>query len=143
MQDQLTSGQTSLQQQAGSGLQPNSSNLQQGGSPAASSNVFTTLSQNAPNAELRVQSAQTDPNIKSQTYSPGTSLTDWVVPFAFVFAVVIAIALWIRIRNQVWDTAEEIIEEPEPVVIEKPKKTAVKPKTTGKKTSRRKRQSKR
>lgn len=143
MQDQLTSGQTSLQQQAGSGLQQNSSNLQQGGSPATSSNVFTTLSQNAPSTGLRVQSAQTDPSLKSQTYTPGASVTAWIVPFAFVLAVIMALVLWIRIRNQVLDVTQEVIEVPEPVATEKPKKAATKAKLTGKKATRRKRQAKR
>lgn len=141
MQNQLTSGQTSLQQQVGSSLQQNNSNLQQSGSPATSSNVFTTLSQDAPAIGLQVQSAQTDPGLESQTYVPGISPVAWIVPLAFAFAVIAAAALWVRVRNQLWEEVTPIIKQ-EPEVIKKTSAVTKKPKSA-KKTTRRKRQAKR
>lgn len=138
MQDQLTSGQSSLQQQTGNSLQPNSSGLQQGGSPSVSSNVFTVLSQDAQTGGLRVQSAQTDTSIPSQTYIPQQSPAAWIVPVALVAAIIIGIAIWVRFREQL--AVEELIPEEAPAEV--PEKVAPKPRTT-KKTSRRKRQSKR
>lgn len=141
MQNQLTPGQSNLQQST-SNLQPNNSSLQQGGTPTTSSDVFTVLSQDSQANGLRVQSAQTDPNTPPQTYLPSTPATVWIVPLAFVLAVVLAAIVWSRLRSEELLVAEE--EVPTPVVAEPPKPTkAVKKAKTGKKTTRRKRQNKR
>lgn len=137
MQDQRTSGQSALQQQSGSSLQPNSSSLQQGGSPNVSSNVFTVLSQDAQSAGLKVQSAQTDPTLASQTYNPGVPVAAWLVPMVFIAAVIMAVTLWARISKS---TVEELVPEAEPPVL--PQKAPAKAKSS-KKTTRRKRQTKR
>ena len=136
---QLTPGQTNLQQPA-SNLQPNSSSLQQGGTPTTSPDVSTVLSQDAQTGGLRVQSAQTDPNTSSQTYLPNDSANVWIVPTMLALAVVIAVIIWSRFRQQeVLEAQEEVLEPTEP---SKPTKAPKKAKT-GKKTSRRKRQAKR
>lgn len=141
MQNQTTSGQNSLQQ-TGSNLQQNSSNLQQSGTPAVSSDVFTVLSQNSSSNGLRVQSAQTDPSLPPQTYKPVVSPVTWLVPVLFAVSVVMALILWSKVRGQQWETAEEVIQQPDPKVTETPKKAPTKPKAS-KKTTRRKRQAKR
>lgn len=142
MQNQLTPGQSNLQQ-SGSNLQPNSSNLQQSGAPTTSPDVSTLLSQNAQTEGLHVQSAQTDPNAPSQTYLPSSSTSVWVVPLALVLAVVLAVIVWSRLRREGPPVVEE--EAPQVAVAEPPKQTTTAPKKakTGKKTTRRKRQAKR
>lgn len=141
MQNQSTSGQNSLQQTGGS-LQQNSSNLQQSGTPATSSDVFTVLSQNTPSNGLTVQSAQTDPSIPPQTYSPDVSLATWLMPVVFVILAAIAFVAWLKVRSQILDVSQEVADQAEPIVEEKVNKPASKTKT-GKKTTRRKRQNKR
>lgn len=138
MQNQLTPGQSNLQQ-SNSNLQPNSSNLQQVGTPTGSSNVFTTLSQDAPTSNLTVQSAQTDPSKPSQTYLPGTSPAVWLVPFAITLAAIVALGIWLRLRKQ----EVLIMEETVPTPLESVKPAQVPKKKPGKKTTRRKRQTKR
>lgn len=137
MQNQLTPGQSNLQQST-SNLQPNSTNLQQGGTPTTSSEVFTVLSQDAKSNGLQVQSAQTDPNARPQTYLPSTPASVWIVPVALTVAIIIAIVIWARLRQHEADVAEEEISEVP--VAPTPAKAAKK--KTGKKTTRRKRQRK-
>lgn len=138
MQNQLTPSQSNLQQ-SGNNLQQNSSNLQQNATPTTSSDVSTTLSQNAPTTNLQVQAAKTDPSIPSQTYLPGTPISVWIVPVAFAVAVVLAVTIWSRLRQQLVEFEEEtpeLVEPPkQPTTISKPK--------TGKKKTRRQRQSNR
>lgn len=134
MQNQLTPGQSNLQQST-SNVQPNSTNLQQGGTPATSSEVFTVLSQDAKSNGLQVQSAQTDPNARPQTYLPSTPTSVWIVPVALTAAIIIAIVIWTRLRQHEADVAEEEISEV-------PVAPAPAKKKTGKKTTRRKRQRK-
>jgi hypothetical protein len=139
MQNQLTPGQTSLQQPAGN-LQPNNSSLQQSGTPTTSPDVSAVLSQDAQTGGLRVQSTQTDPNAPSQTYFPSSSANVWIVPLAFVLAIMLAAIIWSRFRQEEPPVAQEEI----PIAAEPPKQAAVSKKAkTGKKTSRRKRQAKR
>jgi hypothetical protein len=136
MQNQLTPSQSNLQQ-SGNNLQPNSSRLQQSGAPATSSDVFTVLSQNAQTKGLQVQSAQTDPNTPSQTYLPGTPASVWIVPTVFILAVVLAVIVWSRLRQEELAFEEEVVlpEPPKPAQASKKAKPS-------KKTTRRKRQNK-
>lgn len=136
MQDQITPGQSNLQQSS-SNLQPNSSNIQQSGTPPTSSEVFTLLSQDAQQG-LQVQSAQTDPNAVSQTYLPEQTTGAWIVPVVFVGAVIAAVVLWMRLRVSEPDIVEPVADAPEPKAKPIRKKTK-----SGKKTTRRKRQANR
>lgn len=141
MQNQLTPGQSNLQQST-SNLQPNSSSLQHSGTPSTSSDVFTVLSQDSRANGLQVQAAQTDPNASSQTYLPSTPAAVWIVPLAFVLAVVLAVIVWSRLRREGLQVAEDEVLAPVVTEPSKPVKTTKKAKTS-KKTTRRKRQAKR
>jgi hypothetical protein len=136
MQNQLTPGQNNLQQ-SGNNVQQNSSNLQQNGTPTTSSDVSTVLSQNAPTKGLRVQSAQTDPSHHSETYLPSTSPSIWIIPAALVVAVILAIVVWSRLRQ------EEPLAEEEAPIVETPKPKSAPKAKTSKKTTRRQRKAKR
>lgn len=137
MQNQLTPSQSNLQQ-SGNNLQQNSGNLQQNSTPTTSSDVSTTLSQKAPVKTLQVQAAKTDPTVPSQTYLPGTPVSVWIIPLAFAVAVLLAVAIWSRLRVE-----ELFTEEETPVITEPPKPKTVQKAKSGKKTTRRKRQNKR
>jgi hypothetical protein len=137
MQNQLTPGQSNLQQST-SNLQPNAGDFQRTGSSDTSSEAFTVLSQNAQTSGLQVHSAKTDPNTPTQTYLPGQSASVWLVPLVFGVAIIAAIVLWSRLR-----ALEPVVEVIEPITEEPKPQAPVKKSKQGKKTTRRQRQTKR
>lgn len=131
MQDQLTGGQSSLQQPR-SDLQQNTTNLQQSGSPTTSGNTSSVLSEAAPQGQLRVTTA-TSPipsTIAPSTAQPaGNGALLWLL----LIPVVLIVAALMPRRATI-ELPQEIIEEPLPVPV--PQATSTK--KTKKKSSKRK-----
>jgi hypothetical protein len=136
MQDQLTGGQSSLQQQQGN-LQQNTSNLQQSGSPTTSGDTSSVLSEAAPQGQLRVTTATspTPSKVVPSTVQPGSNgAWLWLL---LIPLVIIAIAL--IPRSLVAAPEVEPIEDPalSPTPVAKPLKKTKKKSTKRKKSSRR------
>lgn len=141
MQDQLTSGQTNLQNSTSS-LQQNNSALQQGGTPATSSNATNALNQQL-SGTLTVQSAKTDPTAPSQTYTPDQASIAWLLVIVLVAVIVGTLFVWKKLgdSDNSAPVAEELPPNPEPITQNTPKKVSKKPKYK-KKTTRRQRTAK-
>ena len=138
MQDQLTGGQSNLQQQTGS-LQQSQSNVQQNtGGTSTSSNVTSLLNDQPTTTQLQVQSQGQSSGIIEQPNVVDGGLSSWWLLLLFVPVLLVLAILSARSSQP---SAELIAEpEPEPKVVEKPAKTP-KPKPK-KKQTRRKRASK-
>lgn len=137
---QLTPNQTTLQQSSNS-LQPNNGGLQQSGTPSGSTDNSSILSQPL-NADLQVQSTQTDPSLQS-TYVPDQTGYGWVMALIVVLTIVVGFTLWKRLPSAVVAVEDEltpdVAEKLAEVTAKTPAKKAVKKPKYQKKTTRRQR----
>lgn len=136
MQDQLTGGQSSLQQPR-TDLQQNSANLQQSGSPTTSGNTSSVLSEAPPQGQLRVTTATTPSpsTVAAPSVHPGgNSAWLWLLLIPLVIIAVVLIP-----RSPTVVSTEEPIEAPapEPLPTAKPVKKTKKKSTKRKKSYRR------
>lgn len=126
MQDQLTGGNTNLQQQQGN-LQQNTPNLQQSGTPTATSNVSGLLSENAQTSQLQVTTvSNSNSTIQPDSTLASAGSNSWLLPLLIIVTLIVAYIAYTIMRrmNQivVMEPAEELPAS-EPVQAPKPKKT--------------------
>ncbi len=138
MQDQLTGGQSSLQQPR-SDLQQNTTNLQQSGSPTSAGNTSSVLSEAPPSSQLRVSTAAspTPSTVAPSTVHPGSNVV-WLWLLIIPLAV---LALLLIPQKPAAEILPPIVDEPEPLPVSTPPTQATK--KTKKKSTKRKKSSKR
>lgn len=135
MQDQLTGGQSSLQQPRDD-LQQNTSNLQQSGSPTAAGNTSSVLSETAPQGQLRVSTATTP---TPSTVAPSTAQPGGNGALLWLLLVPLVIVIALLLRNLAITPMPDTIEESpaEPIPHSKPVKKTKKKSSKRKKSYRR------
>lgn len=138
MQDQLTGGQSNLQQPK-SDLQQNTPNLQQSGTGTTTDNVSGLLSESAPSGVLRVSTA----NSSESTIKPDAAVyhanhAAWLLPLGILLLVIasyMAFVLWPRrVQEQLPEALDQPV-EPAPAVTPKPTKPKTKKKSQKRKKS--------
>ena len=114
MQDQSTSGQSSLQQPKGD-LQQNQANLQQSGTPTTSGNTASVLSEVAPQGQLRVATAATPTpsTVAPSTVHPGSNAV-WLW---LLIIPLILVALLLIPKKPAIEILPPIADEPEPTPV--------------------------
>ena len=135
MQDQLTGGQSSLQQPR-SDLQQNTSNLQQSGTPTTAGNTASVLSESAPQGQLKVSTATTPTpsSVTPSTVEPGGNT-------ALLWLLIIPVVLIIAILASPRTKGQEVVELVDDPVLPEP--AAPPAKRTKKKSSKRKKSGRR
>lgn len=137
MQNQLTPGQTNLQQST-STLQQNNSALQNSGSPTSASDTSTVLNQAYPGSlSVTTQTTKAD---TPQTFLPKDTQYGWLFFPFLLAAVVVGLYIWSRLsKNPVhYDVVPEIeAESAKPAASTVPKKQKYQKKTTRKQRKRR------
>jgi hypothetical protein len=137
MQDQLTTGGTSLQQQQGN-LQQSTPNLQQSGTPTSTLNTSSVLSEAAPTGQLQVTTvSNSNTTIQPDAVLQHGSSHGWLL-LLLIVPVVIAMYFGYLLLSRPQPVEEVPVEEPEevsPVLAQPPKKTKSKKKSAKRKKS--------
>jgi hypothetical protein len=137
MQDQLTTGGTSLQQQQGN-LQQSTPNLQQSGTPTSTLNTSSVLSEAAPTGQLQVTTvSNSNTTIQPDAVLQHGSSHGWLL-LLLIVPVVIAMYFGYLLLSRPQAVEEIPVEEPEevpPALAQPPKKTKSKKKSAKRKKS--------
>lgn len=138
MQDQLTGGQSNLQQPKGD-LQQNTPNLQQSGTGTTTDNVSGILSESAPSGSLRVSTAtSSDTSITPGSAIPNGGSTSWVLPALVALVLVASYVVFVLWPRKIQEQLPEVLDlpvEPQPVVNPQPPKPKHKKKSPKRKKS--------